>query len=481
MFHIILKFLIFLKITSSTKSEEKNLKLIISTFRHGARREWTKMKNSSFPDKNLGLGDLTQIGEKAHYLLGKQLKNTYKNFFPKKYNTLNFEIYSSFSNRTITSSISQMMGIFELGDGEEIENNSEKFYNPPFEKKIKKIDQKNALPKKMQIVPNRNDRDNLLFESAEACPKLSGLKDKAYKVKNEKYSTDFEPLFGELEDNGYSSKDWFGVEHYDFGFANLMCDWVFTRHFAVKEFIVSENLIEQCSYNLYLNDFAVFDDENIFKTSSYNIFRLILEKLEIFKGDDKAEIDLKGVFLSGHDDNVSALLLLLKPDNSNCLLEQYKSKFHKNYIQDEKIKNEKNECFYDLGYTTNVIIELYEQNSELLINIRFNGKYLKLTDNSNDMKYEDFLNLLKNKIDDDFYNNCGASFLEEPKLNDIYFIIIGIMVSLSIILIIIVLILHKKYSNKRKSEKMVDHLNNENDNVEKLDLNEKSDLNEKLI
>lgn len=469
MLQILIKTLLFLKLISYTKCEEKQLKLIISLFRHGARREWTEMKKSSFPDPNLGIGDLTQVGEKAHYLLGKELKKTYKDFFPKTYNKLNFEIYSSYSNRTLTSAVSQMMGLFEIGDGEEIENDIPKFYNPPFEQKIKRIENKNALPKKAQLIPNKTDMDNIIFDTAGACPKLNKLEGKTSDKKNKNYSKDFKPLYKELQDNGYSSKEWFGVDEYDFSYANLICDWIFTRKFGIKDFIISDNLLEQCSYNLYLNDFARFDDPRVLKTTNHKLLELMLEKLEMFKKNKNENIDLRAVFMSGHDDNVASFLLLLKPKNAQCLLDQYKRKFNKNY----KTNGDKNECFYDMAYTSNVIIELSEKNSELFINIRFNGQYVKLSESSNEMKYEDFLNLLKENRDNEFYNNCGASFLEEPSVNNIYFIVIGILVLLTLILIIFVLILHTKYSSQRKKDRVLDNFSNDFDNLEENNINQK--------
>ena len=46
--------------------------MVIELFRHGARRELIDYEGTKpFPDKNFGKGDLTIVGMKEHYLLGK--------------------------------------------------------------------------------------------------------------------------------------------------------------------------------------------------------------------------------------------------------------------------------------------------------------------------------------------------------------------------------------------------------------------------
>lgn len=124
-----------------------------------------------------GPGDLLPTGMKQMYLLGRQLAKTYKEFFGEDFTYKNVDIVASAYNRTLSSADCQVIGLFGLGNGPEIENDDPKYYNPP----IPNFDipfefGKSALPHRLTIAPiaSTSKRYNLVFtpDSALTCPEL---------------------------------------------------------------------------------------------------------------------------------------------------------------------------------------------------------------------------------------------------------------------------------------------------------------------
>lgn len=88
------KYLILL-LTVCIKCE---LKYLVEVFRHGAR-------NSNF-GSNPDLGELNQVGQRQHFLLGTQLRKEYmldQPFLSKQYKQQEITIISTDFNRTIQS------------------------------------------------------------------------------------------------------------------------------------------------------------------------------------------------------------------------------------------------------------------------------------------------------------------------------------------------------------------------------------------
>ena len=82
------------------------------------------------------IGDLTQSGERQHYLEGFGLKKTYgpngEKMIADELNPKEFLIMSTDFNRTIMSAYSQNLGYFPLGTMKDLQDAENEHALPPF-------------------------------------------------------------------------------------------------------------------------------------------------------------------------------------------------------------------------------------------------------------------------------------------------------------------------------------------------------------
>ena len=95
-------------------SEEKNLFFIFLNVRHGARSplKLNKKHNDMFGGKWNSNSELTSLGIKQHYNLGKINKERYSSFMNDKYDPKEIKIYSTPFPRTIMSVASELLGFY---------------------------------------------------------------------------------------------------------------------------------------------------------------------------------------------------------------------------------------------------------------------------------------------------------------------------------------------------------------------------------
>ena len=138
-----------------------NLYFIFSIFRHGVRAPMDK----EFENNTDLLGgkwnqkaELTLTGRKQHYNIGLKNKKRYSNFINITYDPKEIIVYSTNTNRTISSAQSQLLGLF----------NGITYIN---ESNFDIINNKNKVTDLYRIIPpiylfneNKNFRHNLLFK-----------------------------------------------------------------------------------------------------------------------------------------------------------------------------------------------------------------------------------------------------------------------------------------------------------------------------
>lgn len=126
----LLPFLLLLFVPSSFSS----LLQVISLYRHGARQPLYNFYNAaSFPDQ----GQLTPVGMRQHFLLGKELRREYIHklgFLSHQYNSKELVVRSTYVNRTVVSALSQLSGLYPMNTGPKISRKVKKELTlPPFE------------------------------------------------------------------------------------------------------------------------------------------------------------------------------------------------------------------------------------------------------------------------------------------------------------------------------------------------------------
>ena len=95
--------------------ENDNLYFIFSIFRHGARAPMDKeLQNNTdiLGGKWNKKAELTSTGRKQHYMIGTKNKLRYSGFINNTYNPEEILIYSTNTDRTISSAQCQLLGLY---------------------------------------------------------------------------------------------------------------------------------------------------------------------------------------------------------------------------------------------------------------------------------------------------------------------------------------------------------------------------------
>lgn len=435
----------------SVVSNTKNYKLLIEIFRHGARRAEVKITSSStsvanpYDDPILGVGDLTTVGMKMHYLLGKEIRNTYGDFIPAKYDREKVQIIASSYNRTIESAQSQLMGLFDLGSGSTLNYNNKAFYEPPITNfNIPSDFGDGGLPFKASLpsIHNPTAALNRLFvpDTKTCCPKFVATLGKYLLKMNEKYTPYFRPLFLMLKANKYDPKKYNGKDEFDMLGAMNACDIIVANCWSNTDFDCPSVLKEDCLTLHAFGEFAFYMTPENYKTYTTWQNKKIIDTLEHFR-DYPQERKLSLLMLSAHDTNAAIFLMNFYPENGQCIINQYVRRT----TSDPAIKKsiEPQACYDRIKFSSNVIIELFEKDKpeEFWISARYNNELIPIDGDKTEMSLESFLDVLRGNIDEDFEENCGAPNSENfERLHTLrnlvvgsYIVIIGLAIFLALV------------------------------------------------
>ena len=369
---------------------------LVQFFRHGARVEL--YKNVDQPELNdlMAFGDLTTTGMKQHYLLGLQMRKEYSDLFPSVYDKNVHTLYCSNYNRTLVSLSSHLMGVYELGKGLEIEVDEKEFYNPPISGFDMPFEEgKNAIPRKMQLIPMKNPADdaNILFGS---CPYIAKRREEL--LENDFiYENDFNPLKEALEKAGFTPKT-FNRTRDDRFFINAACDFIIARTYSQKDFKVDESLIDQC--HLFSSVYLVYPvrDMQISRLSNTPIFRIIVDSLKAI-GTSKEKV----LTFSGHDTNVHHILSVFYPMECECVVNEYRRLYNPSRYDPSMKKN----CYLQVRFTANIIIEVFEaEDKKMFVMMKLNGEELPIFQGKTTVELSQFIKALSDEIEPSFDHLC---------------------------------------------------------------------------
>lgn len=193
---LLLKVYIHLSLVFLTLTYETKRLFVFEQARHGARAPWQTLNTKSediFGEKWSGVGELTSVGLRMHFLLGVRNKKRYTPFLNPYYDPNEILVYSTNTNRTIQSIGAQLQGLFPIASGPQLTNDQSQIENEtlPFnqttavKKAIKELGL-NALPNQMNIVPihifNPYDREFSLNDN-DKCHALKQIKEHNVKSK----------------------------------------------------------------------------------------------------------------------------------------------------------------------------------------------------------------------------------------------------------------------------------------------------------
>lgn len=428
---------------------ESELVMLVELFRHGARRELDNFPplrsipslSEIYPDPFTGKGDLSAVGFRAHYLLGKAIRKKYKDFLPDQYRPDNLQVYASNRNRTIESANSQLLGLYDFGSGYDIDVDKKELYQPPIKDFDIEFEGLSALPKKMQLVPVQtpDNISNWMFGADTDCPNVKSNMNLSFNTIVDKYNSTFTPLYNVLVKNNFDPRYYLDKDHYDLKDAMKICDYIFTNIWNNINFKFEAELQEHCEVVLNLQLFARFSSEDVRKVYLSKIMTKIKQTL---KDKSEGKLDaLKFLMLSGHDSNVSAFFNVFRPNNYECIINEYKNKYESDgSIKKDWVKDES--CIDKIRFTANIIIELRKNvdSKEFFVRLLYNNKEMAILENGKaEQPLDEFFSIFGQFELDDYEESCGVKVDDNMNISNLLLIVL-ILSLLALFLALIILI-----------------------------------------
>ena len=376
---------------------------VLELFRHGAREalfDWWNAEDFTH------WGELTPVGMRQHYNLGQVLRKIYiddLHFLSEAYNPDEIYVRSTDVNRTIMSAMSQLYGLYPLGSGPNLpEGLDPSLQLPPFAG-INASDAFFGLPLAFQpipihIVPHTEDYMLLSF-SGSTCEVTTEFfsrveNSEIYKKWNEDFKQTFEGIaqvlnLTEEEKNSLTIDKVSNI--FDVFLDDIWANRPIPQNIS-KELWTNMTVI----YNLviYYNLGGISDISKFFSTPFFT------EVIQSF--DQKVQnptYPLKWKMYSAHDWTVGSITPALNITNYQCVEELVRTG-----------KTDALNCALYPDFATSLIIELYQEDAENFIKIRYNGNYVNLCER-NDQKclYSEFKQRLSDNLIDNFETICHTT------------------------------------------------------------------------
>ncbi|KAJ8906807.1 hypothetical protein NDN08_003293 [Rhodosorus marinus] len=328
----------------------KSLRLVIEVCRHGDRSPLFTFPKDVLPYWSWpqGRGQLTPVGERAHYELGRLLRKRYveTGFLLPTYNASQIHVRSTDIDRTLMSAMAQLSGLYPEGTAS-VYDTGEAFGN----KVIKSGDI--GLPSRWQIVPVHTvnaDWDSLLIPGKN-CDRHAELQaERENSAPFLEKTREVSPLCKKImKVTGLSACDLYTVSDINDTFT------VDEAHgIPIDVSITAEERKQIRSYADWLTG-NVNEGEDVKKFRSGHLLHEIGARLKTAAGKEDpgllkpSKAGLKLLLLSAHDTTVGALLAGMDVFDS-----------------------------INPPYNSTVIFELHEQKGEHYVRVQYNGQTMQL-------------------------------------------------------------------------------------------------------
>lgn len=337
-------------------------------FRHGARYPLQYCP----PDVPC-TGELTSVGMRQQYNLGKYLKKRYiedYKLLSEEYNVSELLVKSAIVNRTLDSVNSQLYGLYEGTGPNILDGVNEKYLNPPINENFEN-NRKAALPNNFQPIPVQTEFifSDFLFEAFYNCKAYSTLF-------TENISSNFsKEIMNKTLPTLEKFKKPMGLTKIpNFLEAFGYVDTLLALEYMGKPFpSIFNNEEDKKNIDLIWKSFmygVLVGDRNSTKIISSNIMNEIANNMNgVFDGVVKYKL----VMYSGHDVNLASILSTLNVSNATCQLE-----------------DDNKECLSYPAFASSILFELLENEtgSEITNSVRiiYNGTPLL------NLLFNDFIN-----------------------------------------------------------------------------------------
>ena len=363
-----LKLLIFYLSFIVIKTE---LLMVLEVSRHGAREPLNDYWNAG---EFHNWGELTGVGMRQHYNLGKNLRSIYVEqlgFLSKTFDPLEFYVRSTDYNRTLQSATSQLYGFYPLGYGPQIPPNLNPIYeNPPFlSEYLRKEHHKNALPNAFQPIPIHtlpSTSDKLLLPFHTNCSIINIYDQKIlnssyYQELNDRYRNNTFVEVGKLVDLTDEEIQTLNIDDVSNIYDVFVCD-------IYADKAIPKHMTNDLWKNL---TFINAEDSFYYLTGMKEILQFYVTPFyeEIIRSFSKklAGDKLKWKMFIAHDTTLTVFSAGLNLTDYQCI--------------EEKIltgKTNRINCVLNPDFAANLLVELHKIDENEYIMIRYNGEYMNM-------------------------------------------------------------------------------------------------------
>jgi lysosomal acid phosphatase len=352
-----------LLLSGARAQQTEQVALVVEVTRHGSRAPLQKSFDDSWT-KGLAFGELTPVGQRQHFLLGKELAATYPSIFIGKLRPDEFYVRTSGIQRTVASAISHLMGVWNHFDQTSLpfSNGDNRVEPPGISHDTKNISFTTPLPNGLLVSPvhaEAPEEDFLLRPfTADTCP---GKYQSAVGFKADMASRlDSDQSFKDLVKEAFTK---FGVE---WDGKNAYRNCVDLGDFVLQDYlnnpsakITPEDPLFSKLARCYEYDISgVHTDKEMNKALVTPLFRELLAKMDAKV--KKPNSPLKFLYFSAHDSNLAAVLASLQQLDPQC-------------IKDDLLaKSAQGKCGTFPTVASNLIFELVSFKDEFFVRGRYN-------------------------------------------------------------------------------------------------------------
>ena len=391
---------------------------VIEVIRHGAREPLSMLYNGK---ELLDIwGELTTVGMREHFLLGRQLREKYINqekLLQPFFDPSEVYIRSTDVNRTIVSAISHLMGLYDVSHPQESEREEEIFlsasgprrekngggwmsiYFPPIFENNKNFIGDNGFSHKIRPFPIHtvNRSQDLLLRNYGYC---RGAREQ-YKKVGEGKTEESKLFMQDFKETLAITKLFLNETNIKFWEMPSFEDTMISNEFkGLTNLSVEGKLSKEFRHNLTflfnVRPFVFYSDEELNRAMNAPLSEFIQKRFA-------STIELGGVakekfiLLSAHDTTLQQIIAGFNITNWKCMYEMFKQQREKLLAKDfEGVKQllnaERDNCEYNFtGYASHILLELHRgEDGNHFVKFILNGREKKICEGKNDCAWEAF-------------------------------------------------------------------------------------------
>lgn len=361
---------------------------IIEIFRHGAKTP----ESAAYDPRWTNFGELTPVGMRQQYILGKVLANKYSTLLGTAYDYNTIYMLSDTFPRCIQSALAHLYGIY-INTGPALnEDYPSNLAVPPFkDSRVKEIadslPDSSALPYNYMptIVNIANSSENIFqLDQPSNCPNsYNWIMENAYNAKAQEAFAVFNDTINTL--NKYLNESqqitsMFDLENFD---DTLITDLIENM---TLDGINNTELINNITYGMTWAAFHYcYEQEVQRQVSSFGLIDTVLQQLANFRQGENYN---KVALFSGHDSNIIAILSAFGIFNEDFVLANFYS-----YLENKPLPYPN--CYFPY-FASNLIIEFYNNTDSPYVKFYYNNALIPLCNGQPTCSYDDFVSFAKN-------------------------------------------------------------------------------------